>query len=287
MYNISSVKVGAREGRARTRRKRTHHVTHLVVDETPPGMDDGGPRRQPLIGAEQGSVHLGMSQLTLWPRGSCSGRRHRFEQSFFVLAGTLVVALVGREVSLGAGDAIRLPVGTTYALRNDSSEPARWIETAAPQPRDDPGLPPDTFVLDPGAPWPLLPDEGDAAVVVRAAGAKPGERLPRRVTIEGIDGLGLEMLVEQSLGLHSLFVVDAKPGFCRGPHDHPLEETYLMLEGSCRWTFDGKPYLLSAGDVAWAGVGTIHSVHSVTEEGCRWLEAQAPMPSSRHTTRDF
>lgn len=250
-------------------------------------MDGGGPRRQPLIGAEQGSVHLGMSWLTLRPRGSCSARRHRFEQSFFVLAGTLVVTLAGREVSLGAGDAIRLPVGTTYALRNGGPEPASWIETAAPQPRDDPGLPRDTFVLDPGARWPPAPDEGDEAVVVRAAAAEPGERLRRRVTIAGIDGLSLEMLVEHPLGLHSLFVVDADPGSYRGPHDHPLEETYLMLEGSCEWTFDGKPYLLSAGDVAWSGVGAIHSVHNVTEEPCRWLEAQAPMPSSRHATRDF
>jgi quercetin dioxygenase-like cupin family protein len=265
-----------------------HHVTHLEVDESaPPGEPTEGPRRQSLVGPDQGSVHMGFSHLTLYPGGSCPARSHSFEQSIFMLAGELLVDLADREgeVSLAAGDTIRLPVAVAYALRNGGAGAARWIEMAAPQPRHDPDLPPDTF----GAGAPAGPEEGDDVLVLRAAEPKTGERRSRSVgdAVERIDHLSLQMLVEHPLGLHSMFIADAGPGAYLGPHDHPHEEAYLMLEGSCEWTFDGKVYLLRAGDVAWSGVGTIHAMHNTTDEPCRWLETQAPMPAARHAIRYF
>ena len=45
---------------------------------------------------------------------------------------------------------------------------------------------------------------------------------------------------------------------------------------------------LGPGDVAWAGVGCVHSFRNVTEGGTgrvRWLETQAPQPPGRHSYR--
>ncbi|HVV50714.1 MAG TPA: cupin domain-containing protein [Polyangia bacterium] len=232
---------------------------------------------------------MGFGHLALCPGDSCPARSHSFEQSIFMLAGELLVELADREVSLAVGDTIRLPVAVAYALRNEGADAARWIEMAAPQPRTDPDLPPDTFVVGTGAAAPAGPEEGDDVLVLRAADPKTGDRRSRSVgdAVERIDHLSLQMLVEHPLGLHSMFIADAGPGAYLGPHDHPHEEAYLMLEGRCEWTFDGKAYLLQAGDVAWSGVGTIHAMHNVTDEPCRWLETQAPMPAARHAIRYF
>lgn len=261
-----------------------HHVTHLeVLELTREGEDAQRPRRRPLVGSEEGSVHMGFSHLTLYPGGESSPRHHSFEQSLFLLAGALVVGLGGDRVSLGVEDTIRLPVDVTYSLHNEGSAAARWVEMAAPQPRQDR---PDTFA---DAAPAEREENGDDVVVVRATDPKTGDRRSQSVgdAVDRIDNLSLNMLVEHPLGLHSMFIADAGPGAYLGPHDHPHEEAYLMLEGSCEWSFDGTVYLLSAGDVAWSAVGSIHTMHNVTDQPCRWLETQAPMPAARHAIRYF
>ncbi len=261
-----------------------HHVTHLdVLEPAEEGGEARRPRRRQLVGAEQGSVHMGFAQLALYPGGESSARHHSFEQSLFMLTGTLVVQLGDDRFSLGAEDTIRLPVGTSYSLRNEGPAAARWVEMAAPQPRQDP---PDTFI----DAAPARPEEdGDDVIVVRATDPKTGDRRSQSVgdAVDRIDNLSLDMLIEHPLGLHSMFIADAGPGAYLGPHDHPHEEAYLMLEGSCEWSFDGTVYLLSAGDVAWSAVGSIHTMHNVTDKPCRWLETQAPMPAARHAIRYF
>ena len=69
-----------------------------------------------------------------------------------------------------------------------------------------------------------------------------------------------------------------------GPHDHPFEETYLFLEGRAEGTFDGETYELGPGDVAFAGVGCVHSFQ-LGGGPLRWLETQAPQPPARHSYR--
>jgi mannose-6-phosphate isomerase-like protein (cupin superfamily) len=49
-------------------------------------------------------------------------------------------------------------------------------------------------------------------------------------------------------------------------------------------TFDGEEHLLRKGDIAWAGVGCVHSF-SATGAEVRWLETQAPQMPSRHAYR--
>jgi quercetin dioxygenase-like cupin family protein len=95
------------------------------------------------------------------------------------------------------------------------------------------------------------------------------------------------MMVDSDLGadLSTMFMVQYEPNGFAGAHDHPLEETYLILAGEVEGEFDGATYRLRPGDVAWAGVGCVHAFRNVGEGRVRWLETQAPQPPGRHSYR--
>jgi mannose-6-phosphate isomerase-like protein (cupin superfamily) len=95
------------------------------------------------------------------------------------------------------------------------------------------------------------------------------------------------MMVDGDLGarLTTMFMVQYEAAGVAGPHDHPFEETYLFLEGRAEGTFDGQRYELGQGDVAFAGVGCVHSFRNLGGGPLRWLETQAPQPPSRHSYR--
>ena len=82
-----------------------------------------------------------------------------------------------------------------------------------------------------------------------------------------------------------MFMVQYQPDGVAGAHDHPFEETYLILEGATDATFDGETYRLEVGDVAWAGVGCVHGFANAGDGPVRWLETQAPQPPPRHSYR--
>ena len=100
-------------------------------------------------------------------------------------------------------------------------------------------------------------------------------------------GISVKMMIDTDQGadLSTMFMVQYEQGGFAGPHDHPLEETYLFLEGEAEGVFDGVAYRLQPGDVAWAGVGCVHEFSNVGEGKVRWLETQAPQPPPRHTYR--
>jgi mannose-6-phosphate isomerase-like protein (cupin superfamily) len=101
-------------------------------------------------------------------------------------------------------------------------------------------------------------------------------------------GIAVKMMIDSDLGaqLSTMFMVqyDARKGVIGG-HDHPLEETYLILEGEVDATFDGEPYHMVAGDVAWAGVGCVHAFANPADVPVRWLETQSPAPPARYSYR--
>lgn len=68
-------------------------------------------------------------------------------------------------------------------------------------------------------------------------------------------------------------------------HDHPFEEAYFFLEGEIEAELDGQTYQLRAGDLAFAGVGSVHGFHNLGTEPVRWIETQAPQPPARHAYR--
>jgi quercetin dioxygenase-like cupin family protein len=105
-------------------------------------------------------------------------------------------------------------------------------------------------------------------------------------------GITVKMMVDSDLGaqLQTMFMVQYEPGGMAGTHDHPLEETYLVLEGEVDASFDGDVHRLRPGDVAWAGVGCVHGFSNPADRPVRWLETQAPQPPARHSyrfTRDW
>jgi len=97
----------------------------------------------------------------------------------------------------------------------------------------------------------------------------------------------VKMLVDQRLDaqLHTMFMVDYEPGGVAHPHDHPLEESYVILEGEVEAEADGEHYLLQAGDAFWTAVGCVHAFYNRSEGRVRWLETQAPQPPGRHSYR--
>jgi quercetin dioxygenase-like cupin family protein len=100
-------------------------------------------------------------------------------------------------------------------------------------------------------------------------------------------GISVKMMVDTDLGadLSTMFMVQYEPGGFAGAHDHPLEETYLIVEGQVEATFDAETHRLGPGDVAWAGVGCVHEFRNVGDGIVRWLETQAPAPPPRHSYR--
>jgi quercetin dioxygenase-like cupin family protein len=99
-------------------------------------------------------------------------------------------------------------------------------------------------------------------------------------------GISLKMMIDSDLGAvaSTMFMVQYEPDGVAGPHDHPFEECYLIIEGEVDATFDGHRYRLRPGDFAWAGVGCVHSF-AATGAPVRWLETQAPQMPARHAYR--
>ena len=74
-------------------------------------------------------------------------------------------------------------------------------------------------------------------------------------------GITVKMMVDRDLGaqLSTMFMVQYEPDGKAGAHDHPFEETYLILEGEVDATFDRDVRFLSAG---FANVGAERLEHS-------------------------
>jgi mannose-6-phosphate isomerase-like protein (cupin superfamily) len=100
-------------------------------------------------------------------------------------------------------------------------------------------------------------------------------------------GITVKMMVDSDLGaeLLTMFMVQYQPDGMAGAHDHPLEESYLILEGEVDAVFDGQTYRLRPGDLGWAGVGCMHEFSNPGPGIVRWLETQAPQPPGRHSYR--
>jgi mannose-6-phosphate isomerase-like protein (cupin superfamily) len=95
------------------------------------------------------------------------------------------------------------------------------------------------------------------------------------------------MLVDRTLGADYLtvFTVDYEVGGAAQAHDHPFEEAYVFLSGTVQAELDGQPYTFGPGDVAFAGVGSIHGFWNDGPDRVRWIETQAPQPPARHAYR--
>jgi quercetin dioxygenase-like cupin family protein len=259
--------------------------------------------RWAVVGEAVGAAHTGFGLCTLEPGGRLDAHVHSFEQSVFVLEGRLVLDTAEGSVELGPGDYGLVPVGVGHAARNPGPEPARWADMCAPQPRarfdDDTFFVPSLAATDP-FPVDVRDPRTRSFGHIDPANMDPGRQTQDQLAVSAsmrtallvYSGISVKMMVDSDLGaqLQTMFMVQYEPGGVAGTHDHPLEETYLVLEGEVDASFDGDVHRLRPGDVAWAGVGCVHGFSNPADRPVRWLETQAPQPPARHSyrfTRDW
>jgi mannose-6-phosphate isomerase-like protein (cupin superfamily) len=253
-----------------------------------------GFRRATYVERSMGSVHMGVGICYLDANGAIRPHIHSFEESFYVLEGSLSLQIAGQAYQLGAGHFGLISTGVPHSWRNPSEQSARWLEMQAPQPRPlEYGR--DTFFVDGEVPSQGMPPASDTI----PAGGTPmlgyfdESQLPRPggpSQMEGFNpttGVAVRMFVDRSFGaIHqSLFLIQYQPGAKIDPHDHTFEESYFIVSGQVRATADGETYDLGPGDVIWTGVGCIHSFANIGAEPVRWIETQAPLPPAKEVFR--
>jgi quercetin dioxygenase-like cupin family protein len=262
-----------------------------------------GLRRASLVGRHVGAVHSGLTLCSMEPGGEVGTHVHSTEQSFYVLRGKPEVVVEGRAHRLGPDECGLLPVGSPHAWRNGTDEEALWLEANAPAPRIS--GPPDTFWT--GEP---LPSPAGAALDIRDPRTRTFFRLSdgemdvdnlkvgapvdaptvsasMATALLAYSGIAVKMLIDGRLGavLHTMFMVEYEPGGVAQPHDHPLEETYYMLEGEVEAMADDDVFTLGPGDVFWTSVGCVHAFRNKSQGKVRWLETQSPQPPANHSYR--
>jgi quercetin dioxygenase-like cupin family protein len=265
----------------------------------PAGSTAEGFRRWSVVDeGTPGAVHTTFAIGELASGGRVPAHVHSFEDSLFVLDGELVLDTGDGAFLLRPGDYGVTGIGAPHALRNLGDAPTRFATMWAPQQRSRTGG--DTF------PIAALPTLDPVPVDVRdprtrsfghiepqnmEVGKQTQDMLAvsasMRTALLVYSGITVKMMVDRELGAESLtmFMVQYEPRGFAGPHDHPLEETYMILEGEVDAVFDGETYRLETGDIAWAGVGCVHSFTNPNPYPVRWLETQAPQPPSRHSYR--
>ncbi len=279
-----------------------HHLIRAADIDFASGPPDhsAGLARSVLLGAHTGTAHTGLMLVDL-ADGHVDRHVHSFETSFYVLEGEPVLFLGELAMRLEPGACGAIPVGLEHAWRADGS--ARWIEMLAPRPRPA-GEPPDTFWLGPPPevePLPLdLRDPRNRHLFLLRQSDMDIDRLKRGSEVDAptvsasmataalaYSGITVKMLVDKRLDaqLQTMFMVAYQPGAVAHPHDHPFEESYVMLEGIVDVVADGVTYTLHPGDVFWTGVGCIHAFYERVGNHVLWLETSAPGPPDRHSYR--
>jgi quercetin dioxygenase-like cupin family protein len=267
-----------------------------------PGLTDHGSGliRAQLIGGHTGATHTGLTLVEL-ADGWVDCHVHSFETTFYVLSGEPILYLEDAAVRLREAACGAIPVGASHAWRADGT--ARWIEAASPRPRGE-GQPPDTFFVGPAPdmePADLdLRDPRNRNLFLLGGGDMDLDRLKQGSRVDeptvsasmataalAYSGITVKMLVDKRLDaqLQTMFMVHYEPGAVAHPHDHPFEESYVMLEGEVDVVADDERYRLRPGDVFWTGVGCIHAFYETAGNTVLWLETSAPGPPDRHSYR--
>jgi quercetin dioxygenase-like cupin family protein len=273
------------------------HLTREYVDNS------RSFRRCSLVNRSVGSVHMGLGLCALESGGHIDAHVHSFEESFYVLEGNPTLVLDGRAYPLSRGVCGVVPVSVPHAWLGPASGGAQWIDMLAPQPRVG-GMMDDTFfigppsndhleeldVRDPRSRHLFRLEDRDIALENLRTGAPvdaPTVSASMATALLAYSGIAVKMLVDQRLDaqLSTMFMVEYQPGAVAHPHDHPLEESYFMLEGEVEAVADGQHYILRRGDLFWTGVGCIHAFYNRSDRTVRWLETQAPQPPARHSYR--
>ncbi|MFI8214995.1 cupin domain-containing protein [Streptomyces sp. NPDC085932] len=281
----------------------SRHLVRRAGGLAAPPFDRHGYRRWTLVGEDDGSVHTGFGVCELRPDGRVPAHVHSYEETFLVLDGAVVLDVPEGAHRLEEGDYGLLPTGVPHAWRGAGDTGGRWADMLAPVPRARYGH--DTQAV------PELPVREPVRVDVRDPRTRsfghfepdqmdPGKQsqdllavtASMRTALLVYSGITVKMMIDGDLGAvaSTMFMVQYAPDGVIGTHDHPFEETYLILDGVAEALLDGERYRLEPGDLAWAGAGCVHGFVNAGQGPLRWLETQAPQPPVRHSyrfTRDW
>ena len=279
------------------------HIVRLRTDldlRTPAEFEgrSTGYSGEAVVDEAGGSVQMGFRIARLDAGGTVDAHVHSFEESIYVIEGTLTIHTTEGGSELSTGDYGLIPVGMTHAFANTSGAVVEFAEMKAPLPRERFGFDtqfPGEFGTGPAGPIDVRDPRNRSFGHIDAASMDPAMQTQDRLAVSAsmrtalllYSGISVKMMVDSDLGadLSTMFMVQYEPGGFAGAHDHPLEEAYLILEGEVEGVFDGDHRRLGPGDVAWAGVGCVHEFRNVGEGRVRWLETQAPQPPPRHSYR--
>ena len=275
--------------------KRAEEAEYLEPGNLIPGAV--GITRWCAVGEKDGSTHSDFGITKIERGGGSATHVHSFEYQFHILEGEVLLATPEATVHLLAGDYGVIPIGVPHRWRAVEGAGASWADLITPPARSK--YDHDTYQV------PELPEREPIKVDtrdprVRSFGnVQPGHMdknlqsqellavsASMRTALLVYSGITLKMMVDSDLGatLGTMFMVQYEPDGKAGPHDHPLEEAYLVIDGEVDIVLDGNQYRMKPGDIAWAGVGTVHSFAAVGQE-VRWLETQAPQMPPRHAYR--
>lgn len=92
-------------------------------EESSPGLDS-----RILVDADQGSQSLKIGELTIAPNTRLPRHIHpNTEEAMIILEGTLDVVLGRDRTTVGPGDTVLAPAGTTHGFVNRYEEPVRLL----------------------------------------------------------------------------------------------------------------------------------------------------------------
>ena len=248
-----------------------------------------------LVDYRHGSAHTVLSVHELAPGGRIDPHFHSSEEGIFVLEGEVVVAIDGVNHALVVNDFAISLSARRHAFRNVSDAPVRWLEMRAPLPvgpdreRDvyfDGGQAPES-----GTPVDARDPRSRYVGHFNEASLSPlglGGPLTRAGK-PPLDGPYFRELVGRPSGAQHvrMFIIQFEPGGGVPLHDHPLEESYFVLEGEVEVVLGEETYPFQVGDFGWAGVATPHSFLNTGSDTVRWLETQSPQPTSEGSTRQL
>ncbi|MFM6974446.1 MAG: cupin domain-containing protein, partial [Agromyces sp.] len=234
------------------------------------------------VGYENGAVHTDFGLSRLEPGGEIPTHVHSFEESFNLVDGEVLLVTPEATVHLKAGDYGVIPIGVPHRWSAIGSTPAVWADIMSPPPRPKHNL--DTYAVEeiPSART-IQVDARDPRTrsfgSISRAQLDPGKQSQKLLAVSAsmrtallvYSGISLKLMIDSDLGstLSTMFMVKYEPDGVAGPHDHPLEEAYYITDGEVLATFDGQEFLLKKGDIAWAGVGCVHSF-AATGDTVEW-----------------
>src|SRR5688572_10015069 len=81
-----------------------------------------------------GAIHQSLFLIQYMPGAKIDPHDHTFEESYFIVSGSVKATADGKTYHLAASDVIWTGVGCIHSFENVGNEPVRWIETQAPLP---------------------------------------------------------------------------------------------------------------------------------------------------------